>query len=378
MMSYKRPKASVGVMILCAGLVTFGYRTGEALAKGKSVRAVVTVAEGRALSQHLRIAWRAEVPRVPFGGVRDMYIDRDLLLVETTYNLLVALDEKTGKPKWVLKTRAPLDFAPCSFGDRLYFFAADAMYVVDRPKGEILERKNPHLGVLSVPGADRRHVFVATVDGRVCGVRPSDIWPAWTRSIESVPVGAVFRPPNRLHVVTHDSDLISVDPLMGDIRWKVSLGPKAPLAGPASSNKAVYVAGRDLFVRAFDNSGAEVWKAPVGGEALLAPAFVRGKVVVTVTPNAAAVVDAQNGKLLWRQPGPARFLTASEKRAYFLDHATRPTKLLCYDLADGKPQGALDARAFHSFRADPEGGRFIASTKDGKVYGIIDGLAPDE
>jgi len=371
MCNLRRCEASVRWAVL------WGLVLAVALPAAWSREPVVTVAEGRQLAEHLRIAWRTDLPREPYRGVRALYVDRGRVYVECTYDLLVALDEETGRALWVIKTPGPLDFPPSSYEERLFFFVKDALHQVDRRTGKPLaEPKNPHLGVLTTAGTDGSRVFVTTADGRVHGVRLADVWPDWSQRMDTLAVGSALMPPNRIVIVTQDAQLLSVDGAIGEFRWRLSLGRKRPLSGPGVSNKAIFVAGRDLFVRAFSGGGTELWKTPVGAVGLEPPVAVRDRVFVVTGPEeaaAVAVLKADDGRLLWRRAGPTRFLTAGAKRAYFLvTRKGKPQKVLGYDLDDGKPQGALGAREFYCFASSPATGRFIAATRTGRVYGIVD------
>ena len=355
------------IAALCGALLPAAGCRGPEVYNAPDTRPVVSLEQGHQIAQWLRTEWYR---LVPLRGIRDVYADGDQMYVENTYNRLVALDTRTGAPLWLLAIKAPLAFPPVSYKDTLYFFAAEDLYVVKRKTGEVILCKNPRLGVLVQPVAAPTEVLVGSANGKTHGVDPKDIWPKWTRALDALPIGLAFRAPNRCYVLTDESDLACIDTTTGAFIWRINLGPRVPVAGPTAHGNMLYIGGRDTFVHAFDSGGNLVWKTPVSGVSMYPPVVVGNRIICMLNPDAAAVLNAGDGKLLWRQRGPAHFLTVARERIYFLDAEKK--RVLCYNLADGRPEGTIGATDFHVFAANPDNGRFVAASKQGEVYGYVD------
>ena len=331
---------------------------------------LITPDEGRPLARELRIVWHT---RLPIEIVRDIYIEGGRLYVESAYGHLVSIDTMdNGEVRWIRPTRQVLDYPPTSYGDKLFFFTAGHMNVWDKDTGVRIESKDPGLGLVGQPFATERVVMVVTAKGRVHGVGHDSLWPEWTVGMHAAPIrdGAAFTYPDAYVVATMENDVRRYDAVTGSMRWRVSTGDHPLLAAPLVNRRGVFFGARDGFVRALNLGGMEMWRRPAGGTSIAQPAYAHGRLFVIIQPNTVVAMDASNGSILWQQDNVGRFLTATTERAYFLSPGNRTLK--AFNMADGEYIGSLDARDFSRFAAEPEAGRFIASTRDGEVYGFVD------
>ena len=89
-----------------------------------------------------------------------------------------------------------------------------------------------------------------------------------------------------------------LDAATGRSQWEVRL-PKGLLAGVGADADRVIVATLDGNVQALDVAGKELWRSPIGSEAVSLPAIGEGLVVVRTSSNRIFAFDAGSGERRW-------------------------------------------------------------------------------
>jgi outer membrane protein assembly factor BamB len=369
MTNFFRSKTMLFLTLACGLALSAGCR--QAVTRDSELaRTRIPLEEGQALARQLRIEWHT---RLPIDVVRDIYMDAGRIYVESAYGHLLSVDPVTnGNLMWITPTRQVLEYPPTTSGDRVFFFTAGVINVVDRETGTKLVVKDPSIGLAASPHATERLIMAATVGGRVHGIGLDSLWPEWTANMAALPVknGVAFTPPDVFVVATMDGDIRRYDAVTGSMRWSVETGGYPLAAAPLATSHGVFFGARDGFVSSLDHNGLQRWRKPIGGIAIARPAYAHEKLFVITLPNTLVAMDAWSGDVLWRREGVGRFLTATSERAYFLSPGAR--SLIALNMADGELVGQLETRDFTRFVAEPETGRFYAATRDGQIYGFVD------
>ncbi|MCI2808418.1 outer membrane protein assembly factor BamB [Eoetvoesiella caeni] len=115
-----------------------------------------------------------------------------------------------------------------------------------------------------------------------------------------------------VYAATPNGSVTKVDLATGAIRWQASAGT-ALSAGVGSDGQITAVAAPDGTVIAFDDQGAEKWRAKASSEVNIPPAVGSGVVVVRSSDYRIQALDANTGEVLWnvQRPGPALALKAN-------------------------------------------------------------------
>lgn len=359
-------KAIVGALSLCVALSLTGCRN-VVVSEGEEKMQVLTTAEGKAPMNDLRIDW---VQATAAPAVREIYCDQGIVYVEFAYGMMLAISQQDGALKWLYPLPGALDYAPCSTENKVFIFIDGTMHILDKATGKRLAMRNPHVGSIAPPAAASKVVIVANAQGQIVGLSAINCAPAWVRGTDTLIIASAFVAPDQYYCLTIDGQIRQYDTSNGEVKWMQAVPGRTPVAPPLAVADGLFVGGRDNTVYAYGPDGGLRWKRMVGGVTVNRPALAHGKLIVITDPDIAVVLDPATGDELWRQKGLARFLTATPERAYFLD--ANGATLLAFNLADGALLGKLDAHNFQRFCADPEAGRFMAVTADGRVYSIID------
>lgn len=107
-----------------------------------------------------------------------------------------------------------------------------------------------------------------------------------------------------LYAAGRDGDVEAFDPATGKVRWKADT--KAALsAGPGAGGSLVVVGTSDGEVIALDKaSGKSLWRAKLGGEVLSTPLVTGDRVVVRTVDGRLRALDAATGKEQWSADEP--------------------------------------------------------------------------
>jgi len=352
----------VGVVLLAVAAIPSCRHAGRTTATVEKAREVRVIDPPK----FLRVRWQQPLY---LDRVRAVHMAEDLVLVESAYGRLLAVDVETGTFMWSKLQPHPFDREPAAAAKMVYYFAGGRMVAVRRDSGhEILNRKLPIVPVTN-PIPFRDQLLCGSSEGRINGVGMTTAWPEWFKRYEAHVVGVSLSGNERIIVLDGDGVLYAHSPKDGSILWSAEL-KKPPLVGPAASAKRVYIGGADSYVYAFDARGGDpLWKTPCGSPFVQRPHVAHGVVVAGLYTGEAAGVDAASGRLLWKIPDIERFVTATAERAYFM---TKNRVMLCVGLRDGVERGRLDLQDAEFVVADAAKGQFFAVDRNGTVTGVAD------
>ena len=175
----------------------------------------------------------------------------------------------------------------------------------------ITERRRTPVGtsVLASPVYCAGRIFVGSTDGSLRGVN-ADGTVAWTYSVGSAPTTAAAVPSGACTVMVGGADgsLAAVDGGTGAQVWRTTVGgavlapPLYAPGGKASSFKVV-VGTQAAQVRAYNETGGQLFNTPVGGPISQGPVLVGiphqgAQFIVATDTGVVYALDATTGKVL--------------------------------------------------------------------------------
>ena len=122
--------------------------------------------------------------------------------------------------------------------------------------------------------------------------------PRWTAAFDTAPAAPVGFDEETAYVPLKGGELVAVGLDRGDVRWKVQL--TTPFT-PATGDGFVFAAEEATVLAFQDESGAGVWRTPVGGPLAGPPAFDAGTVLISKSDGELVTLRAQDGAILWRR-----------------------------------------------------------------------------
>ena len=193
---------------------------------------------------------------------------------------LYALDVGTGKPKWNYRADVHVDSTPCVDGGRVYVgsgpsrrFQSQAVVCLNAETGGPLWRTPAPLPAWGSPVVGGGRVFVGLGNGRLTQ-------PALP---PEVPAGG----------------LACFDTATGAARWAHPVGD-AVFAHPVVVADRVVFGSRDGHLHGVTPEGAAVFRVPLGGPVMAAPAKSPQGVVAVSVPGRIVCVDPADGREVWR------------------------------------------------------------------------------
>lgn len=216
-----------------------------------------------------RVKWRRNQWITPAA---DPVLTRGTVLIggqQGAEGLFLALDEKTGHLKWLLKTPMPITTEPIVIGDTVVFGTMgnwkaggpSALLVSARIKTGRERWVTPLDGSILTPGVRKKALFLAT---------------AWENRINKVDLNT------------------------GDQIWSFDVGGEVEFM-PALAEDVVVVATADGTVKAYEISDGKVrWTAKMAGPTAQPPVAANGFVYLARAGKkpAIVVVDAEKGAII--------------------------------------------------------------------------------
>ena len=145
-------------------------------------------------------------------------LHKELLIVASDKNSLLALDSTDGKEVWTFHGRGSF-LAPAAFnkdGDRL--FVGDNkgdFYSINTSNGKIRFRWRTGAAIHSKANVEGRIVYLTTYGNTLFAFNSGNGHELWRVDLPGRPVSSPLRINERLIVLTHDGILIEIDSLLG-------------------------------------------------------------------------------------------------------------------------------------------------------------------
>jgi outer membrane protein assembly factor BamB len=306
----------------------------------------------------LATAWSWSAPEPAYVGMPAAA--RGVVAATYGHSVLVALDARTGRPRWRASRIGLRDVAPTIDGDRILAATDNGVVALAEADGRVLwdrtlgERPS---SPLVVDGA----VVVTTWEGRLVALD------RWALDLAGPSLGP---PAAGLNVVVAawDTGVVAVDAATGAVRWRHEFGSPGTSAPVVVAGLAVVVAG-DGAAHAYDLvSGREHWSQPMhgAGSPEAPPAAAAGLVAIADRSGYLVVLDAASGRRRWNADGDAAVERGGP--AFAGDAVALP-------LDDGR---LLVASRHGRTLTNPEGrvsgvaaaGRLFVATREGTANGL--------
>ena len=195
-----------------------------------------------------------------------------------------AIYARTGKLKWVFRTKGPIKGGVAVAGNRLYVGSYDHnVYALNRTTGRLLWKS----------GAQRRF-------GR-------------RASFYSTPAAAY----GRVYIGGTDGKVYSFGATTGKLRWSKSTGGYV-YSSPAVWNKLVFAGSYSKQLFAFDAATGDIrWRFRANGPISGSPTIINGIVYFSTLNERTYALDARTGRLMWQFPdGKYAPIVADAQRVY--------------------------------------------------------------
>lgn len=227
-----------------------------------------------------------------------------------------ALDIKTGRVQWRVRTKLPLSGGPGLGGGRLFLGSSEGdVLALSAADGKELWRVAVTGEVIAPPAATENIVVVRSVDGRLRGLNAADGAELWVaeQSVPRLSLRGTAAP-----VITGDMAICGFDngKVMavglgdGDVLWETTVAPsrgRTELERLVDIDSSVQVVGNDVFVVGFQgraamlalDSGQIWWSRDVSSD--------RGLVVgddavyVSAADGDVLALNRRDGTPLWTQ-----------------------------------------------------------------------------
>lgn len=191
---------------------------------------------------------------------------------------LVAVDAKTGKPRWTTDLHSHLESSPMTVADTIYIGTDETNVVALRASdGKVLWQFNSPGAIKASPTFHAGRVYVADYEGSVFSLDAASGKPVWRTNTTKVPPfgeGGFYSSPavgfGRVYAARDDGTVFAFDLAGGKVDWSFPThnfvyGSPAVAKVPGTP-PSVYIGSYDEHFYALDAiSGKQRWRYDVGG-----------------------------------------------------------------------------------------------------------------
>lgn len=325
------------------------------------------------------------------GRVTELTADEDAVYVQTTGNLLTAIDLTTGAKKWVTRvgragqTAVRVNTTPGGETEPglVIIGVGRTAYAVNKDSGEI-EWELPLAETAGAPLTiaqtdDGPRLFVPTVTGNVyCYdldlieefhleqrlAEFSSGTERWRYDTSAPIVGPVAVDGIAAVFANNQGALFGLSTEKRKLLWRFETNGRATAPLVAYEGTA-YLASEDRNLYAVNiQNGLDRWEFVTREPVQIPPAIVKGAVYVTPVRSGVYRVDRDTGRSIWRAERAKGFLTQTADRVYLSDRADNVVAL---NLADGRQVGSARLTQFKVRAQNPLTDRVIVATETGIV-----------
>jgi len=304
----------------------------------------------------LKSVWSRKLNKSTKGRFEPLAVD-GVVYAASRVGEVIAIDQQSGKQKWIRKLSMPLSSGIGGSDNRLYVSTSNGQVIaLNAADGEVLWQAQASSEVLTPVSAGFGMVIIRSADGRLLSIDPDtgeERWsqtytpPALTINGYSRPLlldggilvglddgrllalnsetgkllwesvvsvasgrseverladidGSIRIDDTAIFAVNYQGRLARLEPAKGEIVWSV---PMSSTAGLAISDTAIFVVGDDDEIHAFDKAGGQLmWKqAALKHRRLSTPTFVGdNQVLVGDLDGYLHILDAADGRLIGR------------------------------------------------------------------------------
>jgi|GEM_PF-2633407 len=296
----------------------------------------------------LHLKWDTYV----LGGqlVRNVFMEEDLLFIETASRQVWAMDRNKGVIRWAYTVGYPLQFPPTVSEDLVYFISRDVVHAVFRNGGDVKWKKTLPFVQGAPPAANRDFLFVAAGDTRrFYAFKEKTQVPETTASgeyhgaleaipdwffntddyIRAAPVEVTRGTTSIVYLCSLDHKAYALNGYTGKATWSYKTGQQI-IAAPYVRGDHIFIPGQDHTLHCLDRYGGPPpkWLFPTGGPMERTPAgddefvYARAENVLDEyglpeDPYLYAI-EIESGKERWRFRRGVRMLISGEDKVYIL------------------------------------------------------------
>ena len=333
-------------------------------------------------------AWSASAGLRSVDNLQSISLFDGRIYAHTSGGLLQVFDAETGRQVWNAQIGQPdrVSFPPAVNAKLVFVLNGGTLYAANRETGRPEWQVRLSGAPSASPAANDDYVYVPFTSGRVTAYKIGGEHPAFYLQT----LGSVLVPPvaNRetLAVASRDGALYIAHPDTARIYFRFETS--APLMAPMTRyGRTFLLASADYNVYALNLGGVGtsiaapppgppgstsamelgllgtvLWRFPSGDPIVEPPVAVGEYAYVAPQRGGLFQLEFQTGSVRWHEPSAAKFVAASKKSVYALDHSGN---LLVLDLATGAPRGAVDAQRLRLAVTNDQTDRIYLSSPDG-------------
>jgi outer membrane protein assembly factor BamB len=296
----------------------------------------------------LHIKWDTYV----LGGelIRNVFMEEDLLLIETASRRVYAMDRKKGVIRWVYTIQFPLKFPPAVSEDLVYFVARDVIHAVFRNGGDVKWKKTLPFAQGSAPVANKDYFFVAALDvPRFFSFKEKTQIPKLTEGgeyhgaleaiaewsfntedfVRAAPLEITKGNTSVIYLCSFDHKVYALDGFTGKVTWTYKTGQQI-LCAPYVRGDYIFIGGQDHTLHCLNRYGGPPpkWLFSTGGPMEVTPAaddefvYARAEDVLDEyglpEDSYLYAVEIKTGKARWRLRRGLRMLISGKDKVYVL------------------------------------------------------------
>lgn len=320
--------------------------------------------------------------KLPGGVMSHLRLHEDALYVSCMDGSLVAMDKRTGKPRWTAKTGDYCHSSPTVAGDLVLVGSADgSLHAFDRKSGKP-KWKFPTGGPVYASAAVAGDLAVfGSGDGIVYGVDLKSGKERWRYALPKGNTSFVQSPATtdgeRFYLGAWDKHLYAFD-RRGELLWRRDcVGERSwayspAIGGPAVSSSLVVVPANGNNLCAFDPKSGEVrWNVSSPGDkyGYSSPTIVGDRIVIGCLGGKGEIrcLSAKDGAILWTAQTGSTIYDSSPSEANGVVAVGSVSGLLsAISLADGKIVGGYRLPTGHMLASpvSESGAVYAASYSD--------------
>ena len=281
--------------------------------------------------------------------VRNVFLDKELLLIETGSNSVWAMDRTKGVILWKYNLQFPLRFRPAVGPDLVYLVARDVIHAVIRSGGDVKWKKQLPFVQGSAPVANDTFFYVAAGDvprfyafkeevqvpklekGEYQG--SLEAVPEWFINtddyVRADPVEITRGATSIVYVASYDHRVYALSGATGKVTWSYETG-KEVICSPYVRGDRIYVGGLDHTLHCMNRYGGPPvqWLFPTGGPVERTPSgdddfvYVRAENVLDEyglpEDSYLYAVEVKTGQERWKFRRGLRMLISGKNKVYIL------------------------------------------------------------
>jgi len=247
--------------------------------------------------------WNAFIPVSRGQRVKSIDAYGDMIVAQETGNTVSVLEPNTGATRWALDLAGPLTKftgnARLADGDVLSVNEGE-LFVLDGRSGIIKKRQNLAELANTPPVLAGNIVVVGCANGEILGHNLLSGYKQWGFGMSGSIRGDLVAIGPYVGGVSDTGQIAVLDPLRG-----TSVGRATVFEGidnsPASSDSAMFIAGRDRSVWAFaaTTSGTASWRVRTERPLRAQPVHHDGTVYITIEERGLTALDSYTGEQRW-------------------------------------------------------------------------------